>query len=430
MASITDLSTRIASNTTKLNTYLTTHNLPPPSLDITAPVNLLPPNTPAEIVLARQCIIDDTLELRNLVLGPREHIMTTYQALDMTSPKAITRFRLAHAFPVGSETTFGALAAYSGLGETHIRKLIRHAISAHDLFSEPRPGVVAHSAASKLLAEDEALHAWVEHATHELWNAAYHAPDAMERFPASGEPNETGFSLANNTGKSFFGFMSEHPERLRRFAAVMRFVTRRPELGPELVVDAFPWDSLPRPGGKVVDVGGSHGLVCIELARRFPGLEFVVQDLDEPVVRDADARKPSEVADRVSFMTHDFFTPQPVRGADVYFLRAVLHNWSDGYAVRILRNLIPGLKRGAKVVINDVVVPEAGSMSKPVELRARISDLTQVVLQNAGDREIGDWVSLLEAADSRFRFKEAKPMPGSTRLWVIVAEWEGVGTTS
>jgi hypothetical protein len=151
----------------------------------------------------------------------------------------------------------------------------------------------------------------------------------------------------------------------------------------------------------------------------------MVQDLDEPVVRDADARKPKEVGDRVEFMKHDFFTEQPVRGADVYLLRAVLHNWSDKYAVKVLRGLIPALKKGAKVVVNDVVVPEAGSTPKPAEVRTRVSDLVQLVMNNSGDRELAEWVKLFETADSRFGYKGATLIPGSTRLWILVVEWEG-----
>lgn len=42
-------------------------------------------------------------------------------------------------------------------------------------------------------------------------------------------------------------------------------------------------------------------------------------------------------------MATDFLeTEQPVKDADVYFMRAVLHNWPDEYCVRILRNLLPG----------------------------------------------------------------------------------------
>jgi hypothetical protein len=59
---------------------------------------------------------------------------------------------------------------------------------------------------------------------------------------------------------------------------------------------------------------------------------------------------------RVSFMSHDFFTPQTVV-ADVYLLRWILHNWSDKYCVRILRALIPALKPGARVIVNEDVRP-------------------------------------------------------------------------
>lgn len=134
----------------------------------------------------------------------------------------------------------------------------------------------------------------------------------------------------------------------------------------------------------VVDVGGSHGLIAIELARAFPNLRLVVQDLDEPVVKDADARKPVEVADRVRFMVHDFLTPQPVRGA-VYYFRSILHNWPDKYCVKILRALIPVLEPGAKVIINDSIMPGPGTLPWDREAKLRGSDLNMLELQNAGE---------------------------------------------
>jgi hypothetical protein len=97
----------------------------------------------------------------------RRSIVTTGN-ISLTIPKAITKFRLVHYFPVKPETTSATLAATSGLGETPVRKLIRHAIAAQNLFAEARPGVIAHSTASRLLAEDEALHSWVDYATHDL----------------------------------------------------------------------------------------------------------------------------------------------------------------------------------------------------------------------------------------------------------------------
>lgn len=100
-------------------------------------------------------------------------------------------------------------------------------------------------------------------------------------------------------------------------------------------------------------------------------MEFVVQDL-QSVVGPAKSAIPTDLASRVQFMAHDFLTEQPVQGADVYFFRWILHNWSDKYSIKILQNLIPALKKGAMIVINDNVLPEPGVMSNWQETRLRL----------------------------------------------------------
>ncbi|KAI3399734.1 hypothetical protein diail_5801 [Diaporthe ilicicola] len=117
-------------------------------------------------------------------------------------------------------------------------------------------------------------------------------------------------------------------------------------------------------------VGGSQGFTCFAIARKFPSLSFVVQDLP-PVIEAAQKEVPPDLASRTKFMAHDFLTEQPVHGADVYFFRWIFHNWSDKYCVKILRNLIPALKPGAKVVINDNVLPKPGVLSQWQEERLR-----------------------------------------------------------
>ena len=77
--------------------------------------------------------------------------------------------------------------------------------------------------------------------------------------------------------------------------------------------------------GKVVDVGGSAGGVSILLAEALSDLHFVVQDLPK-AIEGAKDKVPPAVADRIEFMSHDFFTEQPVSG-DAYLLRAIFHNW-------------------------------------------------------------------------------------------------------
>jgi 6-hydroxytryprostatin B O-methyltransferase len=63
---------------------------------------------------------------------------------------------------------------------------------------------------------------------------------------------------------------------------------------------------------------------------------------------------------KISFQVHDFFKPNPETSADVYFLRHIIHDWSDSYASKILRNIASVMKPTAKIVVMDIVVPQKG----------------------------------------------------------------------
>lgn len=82
------------------------------------------------------------------------------------------------------------MAEKSGQAESNVRKVVRAAI-AQRIFEEPQPGVIRHSAASRLLAEDPGIHDYVATVSDELWPAAAQTCNAWAKFPGSEEPNET-----------------------------------------------------------------------------------------------------------------------------------------------------------------------------------------------------------------------------------------------
>jgi SAM-dependent methyltransferase len=147
-----------------------------------------------------------------------------------------------------------------------------------------------------------------------------------------------------------FDFFEDHPERMSRFKDAMSFLSTFLGLEPSYAVKAYDWASLGK--ATVVDVGGSHGLVCIALAKEFSDLQFVVQDLPK-VIEDAKTKSPAELSDRVTFQAHDFFEEQPVKNADIYYFRWILHDWSDKYSAKILQALIPALKPGARLLFSE-----------------------------------------------------------------------------
>ncbi|TGJ78458.1 hypothetical protein E0Z10_g10305 [Xylaria hypoxylon] len=414
---IMELATRIAENTARVNEYLLNQNLPTPSFDVEGPLDTMIPKHEVEVESARVAIIDDTLKLRRLVLGPREYLMS-YTHDELISQQAITRYRIAHSFPVGQQTSFADIATATGLNSNLVRRFIRHAV-IKDIFMEPESGIVAHNAVSRLLAEDQVVHDWVGASTDDLWQAAAQTCNALDKWSTSQEPHETGFALANNTDQPIYSEFLRFPERARRFGSAMQAFTQGTGFELTHVISGFPWGDLGK--GTIVDVGGSQGFASFAIAREFPALSCVVQDL-EPVV--SAAVTPPELSNRVKFMTHDFLAEQSVVGADVYFFRWIFHNWSDKYSIQILRNHIPALKKGAKIVINDNILPQPGSLSQWQEDRLRSMDLTMTEIQNSYEREVDDWAKLFAQADPRLKFLGAK-QPSGSNLGFLIAEWNG-----
>lgn len=75
----------------------------------------------------------------------------------------------------------------------------------------------------------------------------------------------------------------------------------------------------------------------------------------------------SEFSPNISFMAHDFLTPQPVLEADIFMFRFVMHDWSDKYAVRILQNLLPAMKQSTRILIMDFLLGVPGVIPKVTE---------------------------------------------------------------
>lgn len=274
----------------------------------------------------------------------------------LTGVHTIYRYGIISKIPLDGEASFEEISKACGLNEDDTRRMLRHAIS-HRILREPRKGIVAHSPASKVLADMPLLHQFIGHVCDDMWPASSHAVPAMIKWPGSQEPNQAGFNIVNNTELAFYEEFSKEAARAQRFADAMSLFQLQPGLEAEHLLDNYPW-AADKPT-KVIDIGGSEGGIDIELARRFPSVSCVVQDRPE-VVKEATA--PADVAGRVSYMAHDFFAEQPVVGADIYYLRWILHNWSDKYAALILKAIVPALKPGSKLIINEMCIPECGTL--------------------------------------------------------------------
>jgi len=197
----------------------------------------------------------------------------------------------------------------------------------------------------------------------------------------------------------------------------MSFFTKGDGLSLRHLTDGYPWAATP--SGTVVDLGGSHGDAAFALARKYPDLHFIVQDLPGVV---ANARLLEGL--NVEFMAHDFFDEQPVKGAEVYYYRHTLHNWPDKYCTKTLKALIPALKTGARLLIMDMLMPPPGALPNDLDRKLRAMDLTMLEIGNAKERDLNDWKGLLEKIDTRYQLREVYQPPGST-LSIVEVVWKG-----
>ncbi|THC93531.1 hypothetical protein EYZ11_006991 [Aspergillus tanneri] len=139
------------------------------------------------------------------------------------------------------------------------------------------------------------------------------------------------------------------------------------------------------------------------IAEAYPNLNFVVQGQEHTITEETKAAVPQHLKSRVRLEVHDLLKPQTVV-ADVYFFRWVFHGFAEKYAIEVLRALTPVLKKGAKVVVNDGVIPEAGS-------------------EQYRRKGLHDWIGLFKVADPRFKLLNAWKPPKST-IWFVEAEWQ------
>ncbi|KAF2016221.1 S-adenosyl-L-methionine-dependent methyltransferase [Aaosphaeria arxii CBS 175.79] len=206
------------------------------------------------------------------------------------------------------------------------------------------------------------------------------------------------FHLAFDTPLAPFDWLRANPEQMKSLAHAMA-ISR-----PSQWFDVYPVASAIGGGAAVtpttvamVDVGGGFGHQAVGVRRKFPELaaaRFVVQDLKETLDGMAsDERRRLEDVEGVEFQMHDFFTEQPVQGAKIYYLRHVLHDWSDEECVRILKAIVPAMAEESRVVIDEVVLPDEG-----VPWQCAYMDVTMMACLGGGERTRSEFEGLLERA--------------------------------
>lgn len=116
-----------------------------------------------------------------------------------------------------------------------------------------------------------------------------------------------------------------------------------------------------------------------------------------------------DLRDRVTYLEHSFFEPQPVKNAAAFLIRQVTHNWADHDVVRIFKAFVPGLENappGTPLLINDIILPVPGEWPRHHERTARQIDMCMLVNLGSKQRTKHEFEGLLKEADPRFEIRD------------------------
>ncbi|OKL58469.1 hypothetical protein UA08_06066 [Talaromyces atroroseus] len=343
-------------------------------------INLLPKQQ-ANTVLSHffqhvDCVTD--IFVKSSLLAHVERIYS-HQAgreeRDKAAQQSIYHFNILPAIPLEGGATYTEISAKVGLSERKLKTVVRKAI-INCMVRENAPEHVVHTASSALLLRNRNMMDYYGFFVEQMFPASAKLAEALEKYQDCAAAQDTAFDPAFNTNETLFKFLEQHPKLQARFVGAMESNIR-------------PWAELGE--ATVIDVGGSSGFMSVELAQRYPNLKMVVEDYKNTVEQGA-AQLPPELADRVKFVPHNLFDLQPVAGAEIYILHHICHDWSAENSVKIIKQILPAMKPGSKILLVEIVVS----------------------MLNAQERSESGWREIITRADSKLGLTHIITLHGST----------------
>ncbi|KAI9725831.1 MAG: hypothetical protein M1828_002460 [Chrysothrix sp. TS-e1954] len=139
----------------------------------------------------------------------------------------------------------------------------------------------------------------------------------------------------------------------------------------------------------IVDIGGAHGVTLRAICDANPTLNgcMILQDLPDTLASIEDGSLDSTTGVQIQLMSHNFWEPQPIKGARIYYLQRVLHDWSHEKCVIILSHVadaMRGHEKASRVVVTETMLPDK------VVTGQSLNYWSDVVMLMVGGKERGE----------------------------------------
>ena len=183
-------------------------------------------------------------------------------------------------------------------------------------------------------------------------------------------------------GMELFDWYAQNPEEAGFFNAAMGNLSA---LAAAELVRVYDFSA----SQKVIDVGGSHGILLQAVLTANTAAQGILYDLPH-VIETADQNIDATVKGRCDLVSGDFFKSIP-EGGDVHLLKQIIHDWDDEQAACILANCHAALAPAGKLLLVEMVVPSDNQPNM-----AQAMDLNMLAILGGRERTEEEYRTLLE----------------------------------
>ncbi|ESZ91778.1 hypothetical protein SBOR_7848 [Sclerotinia borealis F-4128] len=333
----------------------------------------------------------ETDRLMKAVRGPVDMVFSNFEnSVHSGTLRAVLEMGIFDALPTdGSSASATLLAEKLGVEKELLVRFMR-VLTVIGPFAEVGVEEYTHTQYSMVYLAPELKGVFkLMYDEYNLANARMYAFFRNNGFKSPEDHFLNPYCFAHQTGeKDMWEHIGAFPERFQNLNLAMIAQT----VATNWTVGIFPFkDELK--GVKsddetvlVVDIGGGSGHVTKQIMgfiEDIPG-KVILQEREELI----DAI--GHIIPEVTMMKYDFFTPQPIQGAPIYYIRRCLHDWPDNDCVRILKVIAAAMTSGvSKLVISEIVLPPVAA-----DVEAGWMDVTMMAISGRERTEM-QWVNLL-----------------------------------
>ena len=101
-----------------------------------------------------------------------------------------------------------------------------------------------------------------------------------------------------------------------------------------------------------------------------------------------------------------------LQGADIYYLKSVLHDWDDTASQKILSNTAKAMSTHSRLIINDIVLADTSEAADRANM-----DILMLFISNGLERSASQWTGLLSTVD---------PPLEIVKIWTIAGDPQSV----